>query len=1188
MCSRLALLTALCSVTALAALDEPVAWDGAALPTVPNPVAADALTVDGTIDIRWRPRDFVFEPGDAPRYIDYAQGNDAADGTSPATAWKHHPWDAQATGLAAASAGIHTYVFKRGVIYRGQLRPDESGQAGQPIRLTSDPAWGEGAATISGAHAVIGPWQLTSDDELSALGFPESVRGRVHHVDLPGDFVPFAAWSLAADGTRTRLPIAREPDWETTDTVKRFAQWWRWEKVDRGFPKCMAFAPKVLAGYSKAALEGATVWTDMPNQGGDFSITGPMPTRVRNFDPATGRIQLQALVPRRQPEPRSPFFLENSPAFLDQAGEYWFAEDGPHPRRFYLYLPNGANPGATTIEVAQHLAIIDIENHDHIAISGLELTGGNSVDPDLFVETGGWKLPIPARWMAAVRLAGDVDDIELSHLNVHDTAGLGVVNHVLSDDDVVSDIVIRDSRFVNIDNAAIELYRGSKWRVALPMARLHSFSVVRNFIHGVGLRNTSHRDEGINVEGGELGEIAGNVVSHTGSKGINSYAGRLGGNAAAKPVVVPLTRILIHHNKATDTLLHATDFGGIESWGTGSTYMYGNLCYDAWGWVAHADRFRKNVAYYFDHNYKGYLFNNVGWGATDSGQVLSIFHKRVRGALNIAFNNTSWNARKHYQKESGEGSGTQEIGNLAVDGEAFISFWSIDQAREMGWANNVYAGTYQNLFDRWRGDKFTTVDALQAHLELLSSAVGKQIGWISDANPVRDAAAGDFRLSDDSAAIDRGARVFVPWALYGTVGEWNFYRNDRDPGTAMSYDMFPQEFSTSMKDYSKRVPDYSLRGSSIAAEHYVAGPLESWTKGALSFDGSREMRVSNATLLADIAYQAGKEKRTFPGDQVRNLRITNGNLLIEAVFRVEPGATGGLLAGKMDQTGYALDLDDAARLRLRLASGAATATCVINLAVNDGAWHHVVAEVNRAAGRMTIYLDGHEAKVATSGQVPATSESLDTTADFVVGTGLHGALDFLRVCRGTLADAETTIEALMAWQFNGPALRDMTGRLPVGVRDAGAIEYTGSNGQQDIVYTPKGGAAPAAGVNEDDGMRTGADRLVTATPWGVISVPKSARRGAPIDVQIACETQAIPDGVHELHCHFQSKVGGGRKVVAKAKPQRAAGFETGPWTFSVTVPADMAGSEVIVVVFASKDGSWKAKEWGGEVAVPLE
>ena len=43
------------------------------------------------------------------------------------------------------------------------------------------------------------------------------------------------------------------------------------------------------------------------------------------------------------------------------------------------------------------------------------------------------------------------------------------------------------------------------------------------------------------------------------------------------------------------------------------------------------------------------------------------------------------------------------------------------------------------------------------------------------------------------------------------------------------------------------------------------------------------------------------------------------------------------------------------------------------------------------------------------------------------------------LAQGTLAEADTTIEELYAWEFAGPQLRDFTGRESVGARDAGAI-----------------------------------------------------------------------------------------------------------------------------------------------------
>ena len=76
-------------------------------------------------------------------------------------------------------------------------------------------------------------------------------------------------------------------------------------------------------------------------------------------------------------------------------------------------------------------------------------------------------------------------------------------------------------------------------------------------------------------------------------------------------------------------------------------------------------------------------------------------------------------------------------------------------------------------------------------------------------------------------------------------------------------------------------------------------------------------------------------------------------------------------------------------------------------------------------------------------------KSLSNTANFSVGKTLgskekffKGIIDFLRISRGTLNDAETTIEELYKWEFDGPFLKDFCGRPVAGkCRDAGAVEY---------------------------------------------------------------------------------------------------------------------------------------------------
>ena len=75
-----------------------------------------------------------------------------------------------------------------------------------------------------------------------------------------------------------------------------------------------------------------------------------------------------------------------------------------------------------------------------------------------------------------------------------------------------------------------------------------------------------------------------------------------------------------------------------------------------------------------------------------------------------------------------------------------------------------------------------------------------------------------------------------------------------------------------------------------------------------------------------------------------------------------------------------------------------------------------------------------------------SKKSLNNSGQFTVGkngsTYLPCQVDFLRFSLGTLKDAETDIEALYKWEFDGPFLKDFFGRTAVGkCRDIGAVEY---------------------------------------------------------------------------------------------------------------------------------------------------
>ncbi len=1182
-----------------------VGWNSEAFPWADS-VVADAVNLEGSTRILWKPEEFRPELRGEVRYIDYESGDDQRDGTTPESAWKHQPWDKNATAKATESAGVQTYVLKKGVTYYGALVARESGKSGEPIQLTVAPDWGNGPATISGAYRVP-EWKKVSTDERKAAGLPEASDGNLWVAEIPSNFRPHAAWAHI-DGNRQRLNLARDPNWTVEDPYNHFTRWHRVTSVSGQAMDSWIHNPAVFTDKDPKAYVGATLWIDTPNSSGEFSITGPTPSRINDYQPGTSGVSVQLQVPGRRPQVKSPFFLENLPRFLDEGGEWYFDAKS---RRFYLWMPKNLDPNSNPVNVAQHRVILDIPNQSWISVSGLVFTENNSVDPkDIPDVTGSdgtpWARPFPYTQEGAIRLLGNVSNVNLNHLEFLDLAGAGVVNEVRNAGETVSGIRITDCRFENVESGGMLLARGPMWRF-LPIGELTDIKILRNQLTNIGMRNTGHAGQAINLDGLMVGEVAGNIVHNVAAQGINIWAGKFfaGVQADHSPTTDPLTRILVHRNQVTQSLIHKTDFGGIEGWGSGTTYFYNNISANAIGWVAHREEFHKNVLFYLDGQSKSFTFNNIAWSDRHPLAWQNIItaqgFKHVRGRQNILFNNTSFDIRNHYQKESEDGDLQWFVGNLMANAPtSFMSFWGLDEAVDIGWMNNHFSGEYGHLYRRWRGEEFRTLEEIQERILPLKNIVATDVGWMSDESPWRDAEARDFRLADNSSAIDRGATVFVPWALYGVVGEWHFLPNRVNPSKVWGYDLYPQPFHTNARMVSQGIPDHHLAGSEFTIEDYVSGPLESWTRGALQFNGSKSLMVSHDRLTADIPYptERGKSTADFPGEERNSLRIRDGNFLIEAIFRADPEGGAGLVAGKTDaQTGYELRLTETGHAELVVRAAGNEMRLLTSQPVNDGVWHHLVAEVDRKAGSTSLYLDGKPSNVQRSGTLPAPGESLDNTSDFVVGKDFHGALDYLRVSQGTLADALTTIEELMAWQFNGPAKRDFASRPARGAqRDIGALESESDLGLQPIVYSgptsateptadPATGAAPDAASQ----LLTGPAREVKMEPWGAVSLPRSAHPDKAFEAQVVLVTETVTGSSQQLVAQLHPWINGKRQpeVSSVSKPVTVEPFAAGPFYLDLQVDAAPGLDRITVVVFISPDGSLERKTYSTELTIEV-
>ena len=244
---------------------------------------------------------------------------------------------------------------------------------------------------------------------------------------------------------------------------------------------------------------------------------------------------------------------------------------------------------------------------------------------------------------------------------------------------------------------------------------------------------------------------------------------------------------------------------------------------------------------------------------------------------------------------------------------------------------------------------------------------------------------------------------------------------------------------------------FALKGMNIEKTDYVDGPLEDWTRGALRFNGINQYAVcKNDSMNQSFTYavrnsrgnDVNPEMKTVTGSELKSPQVRDSNFLIEVYFRTEQGFTNGVLIEKMKNAGYSLAVNQNGGLTFAISDGKGKAQINSTVYINDGQWHHIIAEADRSAGTLTLYSNGRKDE---TGKGLAKGSSLENTSDLFVGgtpSGryFNGALDFLRICLGTLSDAKTDIDELYAWEFDGPFLKDFTGRYPNGKRDAGALE----------------------------------------------------------------------------------------------------------------------------------------------------
>ncbi|MDO8542176.1 MAG: LamG domain-containing protein [Opitutaceae bacterium] len=1038
--------------------------------------------VSATGGLEWAPLPFVFTAGESRRFIDFENGDDRNDGRSITKPWKHHPWDPKAAATAAAGTGVHTYVFKRGSVYRGTLTARESGDAGNPIRLTSDPSWGRGEAIICGSTRLAGGWS----------------RG-VTHADIPAngnvwcrdmDFSPRTLWLIRGVET-TRIPLARMPNWAISDPEDIKSEWWSWDypgsksfdvymKNERGRELVLGIDTKHITGPKELYL-GAILWAEFGWVDGT-----PYPSYVQGFDPEKKGVGFEGYLGSarsRRIARHHRYYFEDKPHYLDDSrGEFWFERKGDGGR-LHVVLPVALDPNTAVFEVGREATLITLDNQRHVAISGLAFQFTN-VDWSLTELPWGPNYALkPQVYPACIRVWGGGEDITVSHCSFRDVNG-AVFMKAVTPGRPIDRVAVTDCEIRDTDHGGITIQEGIQWGHTSADAGGYLFDVkiLRNRIVRTGQRPMRVGSaNAIDVGNAQTVEIAGNIIDRPWHAGVNVHAAKISGNLRD----VPLSRVLIHHNRVIDGIRTGDDCGNIETWQGGPAYVYNNVSGNPGGfrnasWMTGKDdrdrpgSARFGMAYYLDGAFKNYYFNNIGWGLSAdpwSRVGATTMFQEIISYQNAFFNNTAYRFVKGSRRQAPEGGRNKFIGNL-WDGIGDWVFWHTTPAKSLAEGNERDAGTPKTRYaletNAFTGNVFHDITGRYAAFkpsgqwhETLESArsalnetgaIAADLGRTAAQPPMRDPANRDFSLAAGSAAIDQSGRVFVPWSLYATVGEWSFSPAGNDPSRILDEHWYMAPYYYGRDDYHTK-PMFDLRGVNIRADDYVAGPLEDWTKGALRLNGRDQYAIcADSVLSQKLAYrvkfrweQNGREEtRHAEGRDFKSPQIYDSNFLIEAYFRTEPGAGPGVIVEKRSGSGYSLAVNASGGMTLEMSGGGATAVVSSSVAVNDGRWHHVIAEADRTAGTMTLYFDGRKDR---AGAGLRANVSLENKGDLYVGGTpagrcFHGTIDFLRICLGTLADAKTDIEELYAWQSDGPFLRDFAGRTPRGRRDAGALEKT--------------------------------------------------------------------------------------------------------------------------------------------------
>ncbi len=293
-------------------------------------------------------------------YVDYASGDDTADGVSANTAFKHCPGDPNAKATAAATVleGGDTVRLKGGVAYRGSVKVAWDGDAGKPIVFdgNSDGTFGEGHAVVDGSKAIPG-WR--------PCGGPEDCGGNPNwkHIRRTAVAEELDPFSVNLYEGEEMLWVATDPNVAEPFYIDRRDSY-RHIPPD-GATRSTLTDAEYFTQEEPGAWDGAYValWAQ-PN----YTYF----QRVLGYEPEAHRITYEELKAPHY-ENRGRYVMMNHPRVLDRPGEFVLQPTADGGTRLYLWPATDEKIDEGEVTRSVRDTGFDVDGHRHVTVRGFTI-----------------------------------------------------------------------------------------------------------------------------------------------------------------------------------------------------------------------------------------------------------------------------------------------------------------------------------------------------------------------------------------------------------------------------------------------------------------------------------------------------------------------------------------------------------------------------------------------------------------------------------------------------------------------------------------------------------------------------------------------------------------------------------------------------------------------------------------------